>query len=222
MANELFTFDEETAVTLRRMAGLFARNGGRFEGVKAEKSPPSNQDTQSPIVHEVRVALPTTSIASAISSGTQTVSPASMTDIYVGSMLLIDSAGTPETVTVTAITGSTFTAVFADAHASTPVSVQAVANSFGYPCRIRQWNGTAWADAFAPAQVIDPNGATLANNYCDLARLVRREIDGSLTYVIAAVQASGGSIHSLGGQMGGSGASITRPPTPGRMPTLRR
>jgi hypothetical protein len=66
-----------------------------------------------------------TTLGSAVSSpGVQTVTPASMTNIGVGTQQLIDR-GSPnvETVTVTGVTSSTFTATFANIHTATaPVS----------------------------------------------------------------------------------------------------
>lgn len=67
-----------------------------------------------------------TTIGSNISAGSQTVTPASMTGIYVGQKLVIDGSGvgdTGETVEVTAITSTTFTAVFAIAH-TTAITVK--------------------------------------------------------------------------------------------------
>lgn len=55
-----------------------------------------------------------TTLGTVIAAGTRTVTPASMTNIVVG--LRLNIGGTAETVTVTAITGTTFTAVFAQAH----------------------------------------------------------------------------------------------------------
>ena len=58
-----------------------------------------------------------TTVALAISSGTQTVTPASMTGITVGmSLHIAANGGTAEDVVVTAVTGTTFTAVFASSH----------------------------------------------------------------------------------------------------------
>lgn len=58
-----------------------------------------------------------TTVTSALAAtGSQTVTPGAMTNIAVGSVVLIDSAGTPEWVIVTAVTGSTFTAVFNHTH----------------------------------------------------------------------------------------------------------
>jgi len=62
-----------------------------------------------------------TTLGTNIAAGTRTVTPGSMTNIYVGQSLQIDqgSATVGESVTVTAITSTTFTAVFAFAHVTT-------------------------------------------------------------------------------------------------------
>lgn len=57
-----------------------------------------------------------TTVASAIGSGVQTVTPTSMTNIVVGATLVVDSGAPLEFVVVIAITGSTFTATFANSH----------------------------------------------------------------------------------------------------------
>lgn len=71
-----------------------------------------------------------TTISSSINSGSQTVTPSSMANILVGMRLRVvylDASGVPpwpgniEYVPVTATTGTTFTATFQFAHASTPV-----------------------------------------------------------------------------------------------------
>lgn len=67
---------------------------------------------------------PNAEIVLATAAGLQTVTPDAMTDIVVGLQLLVDTvaSGVQETVVVTAITGSTFTAFFAHAHGTnTPV-----------------------------------------------------------------------------------------------------
>lgn len=58
-------------------------------------------------------------IAAAISTGTQTVTPASMANIAVGRQLVINNgAADSEMITVTSTTATTFTATFAKAHAA--------------------------------------------------------------------------------------------------------
>jgi hypothetical protein len=52
-------------------------------------------------------------------SGAQTIAPASMANIFVGTPLLVDTSTSQETVVVTAVTSTTFTATFANAHSST-------------------------------------------------------------------------------------------------------
>ena len=68
--------------------------------------------------------LATTLGTAVTSAGSHTVSPASMANIGVGTQQLIDyGSANIETVTVTGVTGSTFTATFANTHLSTaPVS----------------------------------------------------------------------------------------------------
>lgn len=62
-----------------------------------------------------------TTLGTNIAAGTRTVTPASMSRIYVGQRLFIDqgSVTIAESVIVTAITSTTFTAVFAFAHITT-------------------------------------------------------------------------------------------------------
>lgn len=74
-----------------------------------------------------------TTLGTAVAAGSQTVTPGSMAGIYVGAFLVIDyeQAGA-EQVTVTAVTATTFTAVFANAHGAT-ASVQAPTMPEGYP-----------------------------------------------------------------------------------------
>lgn len=72
----------------------------------------------------LRVATTTTNmvnttVAATISTGTQTVTPASMANVFAGQQLVINSGATDsEMVTVTAITATQFTATFAKAHAA--------------------------------------------------------------------------------------------------------
>ncbi len=66
-----------------------------------------------------------TTLGTAVTPGSQTVTPGSMASIYVGAMLIVDTGTAQEVVTVTAVTTSTFTAVFANAHAGTAAVVGA-------------------------------------------------------------------------------------------------
>ena len=64
-----------------------------------------------------------TTIAASISTGSQTVTPASMTGIVAGYLLGIDSGANAENVTVDSITGTTFTATFAKSHTGPGITV---------------------------------------------------------------------------------------------------
>lgn len=61
----------------------------------------------------------TTTSSTAVTSGSTVITPASMYGIHVGDQLLVDTGGSAEVVTVTAVTNTTFTAVFANAHSGT-------------------------------------------------------------------------------------------------------
>ena len=61
---------------------------------------------------------PTTSVSAAIPVGNQVVTPNSMNFIEVGSLLNVDGGSNAETVRVTAISATTFTATFTIAHAA--------------------------------------------------------------------------------------------------------
>lgn len=82
-------------------------------------------------ITQLRVATTTTNrvnttIGSSITAGTRTVTPASMSNIFVGQKLWVDgSSDTGEVVTVTAITSTTFDAVFAIDHA-TAITVKGI------------------------------------------------------------------------------------------------
>ncbi len=74
-----------------------------------------------------------TSVALAIATGAQTVTPLSMSNITVGQSLYIEGIGSgQEVVTVTSITATTFTATFAKAHSVTngPVLVSATGPNY--------------------------------------------------------------------------------------------
>ena len=61
-----------------------------------------------------------TTTTTTISAGSQVVTPASMANIYVGQRLFIDSGSSPsESVVVTAVTSTTFTATFANGYSGT-------------------------------------------------------------------------------------------------------
>ncbi len=60
-----------------------------------------------------------TSATADVASGTQTVTPASMADISVGKMLIVDSGTNAEGVVPSVVTPTSFTAIFAKAHSGT-------------------------------------------------------------------------------------------------------
>ena len=65
------------------------------------------------------MAVNTTSGASTVGApGAATITPGNVLGIHVGDTLLCDTGGSQETVTVTAVTNSTFTATFANAHSA--------------------------------------------------------------------------------------------------------
>jgi hypothetical protein len=76
-------------------------------------------------ITNLRIATATTNrinttLGTTIAAGSRTVTPGSMANIYVGQLLRIDQGTvTGETVEVEAITATTFTATFANAHANT-------------------------------------------------------------------------------------------------------
>ena len=89
----------------------------------------------------------TTSGTAVASTGSQTVTPTTMYGIHVGDSLLVDSAVTPEVVVVTAVTATTFTAVYASTHlinftVVTNNAYGAVAN--GSPFEIREDDVVTW------------------------------------------------------------------------------
>jgi len=66
------------------------------------------------------VLLVSTTTATAVgSAGSVTITPEAMTNIFVGTALLVDTGASAETVYVTAVTATTFTAVFATTHSGT-------------------------------------------------------------------------------------------------------
>lgn len=68
-------------------------------------------------------AIANTTYGSNISTGSQVVTPASMSAIAVSEKLWVKGTGTGEVVTVTAVTGSTFTATYSLAHTA-PITIK--------------------------------------------------------------------------------------------------
>jgi hypothetical protein len=76
-----------------------------------------------------------TTYAGTVASGVLTVTPVSMANILSGNQLLIDSvaSGVQETITVTSVTGSTFTATFAKSHTTNPLPITGVMREIVVP-----------------------------------------------------------------------------------------
>jgi hypothetical protein len=97
-------------------------------------------------------------------TGSQTVTPASMANIFVGAMLLVqdlaaNSGANQEVVTVTAVTGTTFTAVFGSVKTAawivTPCNVPAFVESpYDQPIAVTQCSVSINGVAYALAQSI--------------------------------------------------------------------
>lgn len=89
----------------------------------------ANTDTCTFYVRQYRsgsLLASTTASTAVTGAGSATITPASMAGIFVGQRLSISGGtGTAETVNVTAVTSTTFSAVFANAHSSTYNIVQA-------------------------------------------------------------------------------------------------
>jgi hypothetical protein len=93
------------------------RMPGQIERAPNQVWPAVQADNRYPITIQFIAGYgPSTSIAAAIGNGVQTVTPASMVGIYAGTQLWVDPDDKPESVAVTAVTASTFTATFQTAH----------------------------------------------------------------------------------------------------------
>ncbi len=76
-----------------------------------------------------------TTSSSTVASGSHAMTPASMLGIHVGDSLLVDTvvSGVQETVVVTAVTNTTFTATFTNAHSGTNYPVVTALDAYGKP-----------------------------------------------------------------------------------------
>jgi len=107
------------------------------------------------------VTLPPTTISAVAAAGSATVTPSSMTALFANEKLLVDTGTNEESITISTITSTTFTATFAKTHiAATPI----------------------YAIGSAPNGVIpnsgtDPSSATTLNLFGDING------DGTLVYV---------------------------------------
>lgn len=95
------------------------RQPGVIERAPVQVWPVTETDRQYPVRARFVCGYgPSTSIALAVSSGSQTVTPGTMTGIYAGTKLVIDTGTDQETVAVASVTATTFTATFAKSHAA--------------------------------------------------------------------------------------------------------
>lgn len=77
---------------------------------------PTARDQPDAVTVRYVAGWPCTSVAAGISSGSSTVTPGSMAGIKVGTVLVIDGGSSRESVVVTAVAATTFTATFARSH----------------------------------------------------------------------------------------------------------
>lgn len=76
------------------------------------------------------------------------------------------------------------------------------ADSDGYPCLVREWDGSAWSEPYAAARLIHSvSGGTFAANNLAMARLVRVTPAGMLVYASEATTGSEAGI-DLSGRTG--------------------
>lgn len=66
-----------------------------------------------------------TTLGTVVTAGTHTVTPGSMLSIFAGAQLIVGTGVTEEVITVTAVTTTTFTATFANAHAASDAVIGA-------------------------------------------------------------------------------------------------
>jgi prepilin-type N-terminal cleavage/methylation domain-containing protein len=109
------------------------------------------------------LSLPASSLGSAVSASStaQTVTVSSTTSMFVGEQVLIDAGATEEEVTLTAVTATTITAIFANTHAS------------GAPIRVLG----AFPGGIVPPGATDGSTANVLNLFGDING------DGTLVYV---------------------------------------
>ena len=113
-----------------------------------------------------------TQTTSSIATGSQIVTPASMTGIHSGDTLLIDTGTSQETVTVTGVTGTTFTATFTKAHtasASAPVQIADIVSgdltNLGNAVTLTAGTTTSTATLVVPNTGSNPVSALAAGTY---------------------------------------------------------
>jgi len=107
------------------------------------------------------VSLPASTLSAAVAAGSQTVTVSSTTSMFVNEQVLVDTGGNEELVKLTAVTGTSITAVFSKAHASgVPL------NALG-----------AFPNGVVPPGSTDGSTANVLNLFGDING------DGSLVYV---------------------------------------
>lgn len=189
-------FSEDAA---RRIVGVVKRVESEPRFAAGYRSAPG-QATQSPVQNWVQ--LVSTTIAASISAGAGVVvTPASMAGIAAGINLTIGPPGTVETVAVTAITDTTFTATFANAHTGPGIAVTGAVTSGRYPGVWSQYSAVDddWTVQGAAVWLVGANGESLASG-TRYRGIAAGEVDGVMVFVVVP----GGSSAAF------SGASVTR------------
>lgn len=95
----------------------------------------------------------TTTSTAVSSAGSVTITPSAMTNIFVGTQLLVDTGASAETVVVTAVTSTTFTATFANTHSSTWNVVSAPLASVTYATTSSSTTITSGVKTVTPASM---------------------------------------------------------------------
>ena len=117
-------------IVLNMQAGtaypILLKSGGAGQLVAVLRS---GECWAAPLLSAPASLINTTATAN-IAAGTRTVTPAEMTNIAVGSLLAVDSGDSQETVIVTTLTATTFTAVFGKAHNGGSTAFPIVGSTF--------------------------------------------------------------------------------------------
>lgn len=95
----------------------------------------------------------TTTTTAVGAPGSVTITPAAMTNIFLGTQLLVDTGASAETVVVTAVTSTTFTATFANTHSSTWNVVSAPLASVAYTTTSSATTVVAGVNTVTPASM---------------------------------------------------------------------
>lgn len=117
----------ETTLATTEWSAIATAEPGYIEPSYDASIWPTARDQSDAVRIEYVAGWPVTTVALAIAAGSQTVTPASMAGIIAGSVLTIDEGARQEQVVVTAVAATTFTAVFAQAHAAVlPIQINCV------------------------------------------------------------------------------------------------